>query len=140
MESGGPLGDGSVKRWTPEEKLRLVLGSYEVDNVAAYCEQVGIDRSYLYALRRELESSALTGWSEKRVGRPAKGPEKDAGALEAELGQTREELAKAQEEAAKWEIRSELNAFYVRTIQEHLGKKKSSKGRRNRRGEGGRRR
>jgi transposase-like protein len=57
-------------RWTPEEKLQLVLDSYQADNVQAFCRELGIDRSYLYQLRRELQQFTLEGWGNRKVGRP----------------------------------------------------------------------
>lgn len=113
---------------TPEEKLRLVLGSYQVDNVAEYCRVEGIDRTYLYDLRRELEAGAKDTWAERRPGRPPSvGDDDDAEQLKQDLERTRKELELAREEAAKWEVRAKVEALYVRAYQEAAAKKKSKR-------------
>ncbi len=76
-----------------QRKLALVLGSYATDNMAAYCQEKGIDRSYLYQLRRELEQNATEAWDAKKVGRPRKEREEPT-ARERELEQRYQELEK----------------------------------------------
>jgi len=58
------------ERLTPQEKFELVIGSYQTDNVADYCREKDIDRSYLYQLRREHQESATSAWEAKKPGRP----------------------------------------------------------------------
>ena len=107
-------------RWSPQEKLNLVLGSYQADNVAEYCRAQGIDRSYLYQLRREHEAIALAGWEERRPGRPTKAESVDVQGLQAELEQARDQAAEARDEATKWEIRSELQGYYLHYAEQAL--------------------
>ena len=64
-----------IERLTPQEKFELVIGSYQTDNVAEYCRQKGIDRSYLYQLRREHQAHATGAWEAKKPGRPPSEPE-----------------------------------------------------------------
>lgn len=60
------------ERLTPQEKFELVIGSYQTDNVAEYCREKGIDRSYLYQLRREHQEGATSTWEARKPGRPAR--------------------------------------------------------------------
>lgn len=64
-----------IERLTPQEKFELVIGSYQSDNVAEYCRQKGIDRSYLYQLRREHQAHATGAWEAKKPGRPPSEPD-----------------------------------------------------------------
>lgn len=112
------------KRLSAEEKLKLVLGSYQSENIAEYCRVQNVDRSYLYQLRREHEAMALAGWEERRVGRPPKTESADdAETLREELERARKEAAAAREEAMKWEVRSEIQGFYLRVAEGDLKKK-----------------
>lgn len=113
----------SGKRLSAQEKLQLVQGSYQAESVADYCRSNNIDRSYLYQLRRELEAAALAGWEERRPGRPAKSDVVDVEATLAELQQTREQLVLARDEATKWEVRAELQGFYLQAAEESRKKK-----------------
>jgi len=122
----------SGKRLTAQEKLQLVLGSYQAQSVADYCRSQNIDRSYLYQLRRELESTAVAGWEERRPGRPAKVDDVDAGELRDELEQARTQVAAARHEATKWEVRAELQGFYLRVAEDSLASLKKKDGQPNR--------
>jgi hypothetical protein len=113
----------SAKRLTSQEKLQLVLSSYQAGNIVEYCRDNNIDRSYLYQLRRELEGSAVTGWEKRHPGRPSKADEVDGEAMKAELEQTRQQLAEARDEATKWEVRAELQGFYLQAAEGALKKK-----------------
>lgn len=126
MDQGGAPFERPEHWRTPEEKLRLVLSSYQADNVADFCRQEGIDRSYLYALRREHETAALASWNDRKPGRPPRETE-DARALRDELEKTQRELKAAREEAAKWEVRAEVQGLYARAYQEAAAKKKSQR-------------
>lgn len=65
----------SPRRFTPEDKLRLVLGSLSAGNVQAFCRENGVDRTCIYAWRRELETAALDAWRQRHRGRPRKLPQ-----------------------------------------------------------------
>lgn len=108
----------SDPRLTAQEKLKLVLGSYQADNVADYCRANNIDRSYLYQLRRELEGIAMEGWEGRRQGRPAKAVGVDVDVLSKDLEETRQQLAQARKDATRWEVRSELQGFYLQVAEE----------------------
>lgn len=112
----------SGTRLTAQEKLKLVLGSYQADNIADYCRVSKIDRSYLYQLRRELQDIALEGWDGRRPGRPPKAAD-NLDVVRAELDQTRDLLAQARDDATQWEIRSELQGYYLQVAED--GQKKT---------------
>lgn len=92
------------KRLTPQEKFDLVIGSHQSDNVADYCREKGIDRSYLYQLRRELEAGATGAWEAKKPGRPPAEPDEidseRVKELECRLNETQEQLKDAKFESA----------------------------------------
>ena len=116
------MADHEQQRLTPSEKVALVLGSYKVNNIAAYCQEKNVDRSYLYQLRRELEAAALEEWTERRVGRPAKEDGSSLETLQMELGETRQQLQEARQEAVRWELRSEVQGYYLENIEKALKK------------------
>jgi hypothetical protein len=58
------------ERLTPQRKLELLQGMIQAKNIKEYAEQVGLDRGYLYELRREMEQASLDTWSKKAIGRP----------------------------------------------------------------------
>jgi transposase-like protein len=58
------------RRFSPDEKLGLVLRSYRARNVRGFCRRHGVDPATLYRWRRELARLALASWSNQRVGRP----------------------------------------------------------------------
>ena len=62
----------SLRKFSPEDKLRFVLESLGAGNIEAFCRDKGIDRTCLYAWRRELEIAALNAWRQRRRGRPRK--------------------------------------------------------------------
>jgi transposase-like protein len=95
-------------RWTPEEKLQLVLDSYQADNVQAFCRERGIDRSYLYQLRREHEQFTLEGWRSRKVGRPRNETDGEPLELKQALEESRERYRELESEAAKLRVQAEM--------------------------------
>ncbi len=92
------------KRLTPQEKFDLVIGSYQCDNVADFCREKGVDRSYLYQLRREHQAVATGAWESKKPGRPpVERDEVDSESvkeLQRRLGELEEQLDDAKFESA----------------------------------------
>lgn len=87
-------------RLTPQRKLELVQGMLQVKNVKKYAEQVGLDRGYLYDLRREMEQASLDAWSQKTVGRPPQpAPDPDIVRLQTAFEES-------DEKAKIWEVRA----------------------------------
>lgn len=117
-----------AERLSPQRKLELVLGSYSTDNLAEYARSQGVDRSYLYQLRREVEQGALEAWAERKPGRPAK-DEPSAAELGAENDQLRRRLAEAQEAATAWELKAGVNEIYLRAAEAAVAEKKGGPGR-----------
>lgn len=101
--------DGN-RRWTPREKLELVLGSYQTDNVREYSREKDIDRSYLYQLRREHKGSALAAWTARKVGRPPKVAERPRYESLEELSRRCREL---EAQLSSWRIQAELGLAVV---------------------------
>ena len=60
-----------ARRFSPEDKLALVVRSYAAPNIRDFSRECGIDRTTLYAWRRELAQAALKGWQSRRPGRPS---------------------------------------------------------------------
>lgn len=87
-------------RLTPQRKLELVKGMIAADNVTEYAANVGVDRSYLYELRREMEQASLNAWSQVTAGRP---PQSAPGPSILEL---RAQLEESDERAKVWEVRA----------------------------------
>jgi hypothetical protein len=109
--------------WNAEERLTMVLDSYGTDNVAAFCRERGLDRSYLYQLRGDLQETVLEAWAGRGPGRPPQ--ETDPARLLTELEaarQTIQELELATRQlTAKCEVQGLLLGFA-----EHNAKKKPS--------------
>lgn len=97
-----------TKRWTPEEKLQLVLDSYQAANVQAFCRERGIDRSYLYQLRREHEQFTLEGWGNRKVGRPRSETDEDPLALKEALAESRERCRELEDRTAQLRVQAEM--------------------------------
>lgn len=87
-------------RLSPQEKLELVQGMATASNVAEYARERGIDRSYLYQLRDELQGFALQGWEDTTPGRP---PHQQP---VSEVEQLRAENVRLDEAAKVWEARA----------------------------------
>lgn len=101
--------DGS-RRWTPQEKLELVLGSYQTDNVREYSREKDIDRSYLYQLRREHERSVLAAWTARKVGRPSKVTDQPR---HESLEQLKQRCRELEAQLWSWKIQAELGLAVV---------------------------
>jgi hypothetical protein len=93
-------------RLQAEEKLELALDSLKVGNVREYCEEKGVDRSYVYQLQRELKASAKEMWASRKMGRPPKEePRNSDSERVAELTRQNQEL---KEQALRWRVQAEL--------------------------------
>jgi transposase-like protein len=60
-----------ANRHKPQEKLDIVLRSYAATNIVIFSSENGIDRTTLYAWRRELAQAGLASWQRRRAGRPS---------------------------------------------------------------------
>lgn len=98
------------ERLTPQRKLELVQGLIQAKNVTEYAAHVGVDRSYLYELRRELEQASLDAWSQKTVGRPPQ-PEPDP-----TIAKLRAELEEMDEKAKVWEVRARAADLIINAL------------------------
>ena len=87
-------------RLTPQQKLELVQGMMQAKNVKEYAERVGLDRGYLYELRREMEQASLDSWSQRTVGRPPQ-PTPDPDIVKLQTA-----LEESDEKAKIWEVRA----------------------------------
>ncbi len=108
------------ERLTPERKLELVLGMHQAKNVKEYAKQVGVDRSYLYELRREMEQVLLEAWSQKAVGRPPQ-PAPDP-----EILRLQSELEQLDEKAKVWEVRARFSDIILEALESTGALKKTS--------------
>lgn len=115
------------KPLTPEEKLELVRGMRETDNVAEYARQRGIDRTYLYQLAKESDEGALELWSQKTVGRPAR-ETADGGTLARENHKLKKEAKRAKKEAKKWQVQALATGLILEFLDEIGAVKKTSSG------------
>lgn len=115
------------KSLTPEEKLELVRGMRETDNVAEYARQRGIDRAYLYQLAKESDEAAFQLWSQKTVGRPAK-ETADGGTLARENHELKKEAKRARKEAKKWQVQALATGLILEWLDEVGGIKKKVSG------------
>ncbi len=102
-------------RRTPEQKLELVRGMDAATNVADYARQVGVDRSYLYQLRREAEASMLATWRERKPGRPCETEEP-----EAPLGDAyaQKRIKRLEREVRRWQIPAQAMALMLNALME----------------------
>jgi len=120
-------------KWTPEEKLQLVLGSYKVKNLSAYCRKVGIDRRYLYELREDLERSMVSEWSSRKVGRPRKDDADSVDELRARVEALEADRQRMHEEMTTLQVQAEMADFLADVtegvLEEELGRKKKSSSR-----------
>jgi hypothetical protein len=108
------------ERLTPQRKLELVHGMNQAKNIKEYAKRVGVDRSYLYELRREMEQVSLDAWSQKAVGRPSQPPpDPDIMRLKAELEQL-------DEKAKVWEVRARFSDIILEALESVGALKKTS--------------
>lgn len=96
------------RRFTPEEKLELVLQSYRLRNLRVFCKLHGIDHASLYRWRREAVLAALENWRGRRPGRPSRASRETVESLREALGQLAERHAALQREARAWQLRAQL--------------------------------
>lgn len=108
------------KRLSPQEKLELVQGMNTASNVAEYAREQGVDRSYLYQLRHELEKAALQSWGDTTPGRP---PHQQPAP---EVEQLQAENARLDEEAKVWEARAVVANWILDRLNEAGAVKKTS--------------
>jgi hypothetical protein len=109
------------ERLTPERKLELMHGMRQAKNVKEYAEQVGVDRSYLYELRQEMDQAALAAWSQKTVGRPPQAPPPDQ-----EVVRLQTELEQLDEKAKVWEVRARFSGIILEALESVGAIKKTS--------------
>lgn len=109
------------ERLTPQEKLELVQSMSTASNVAEYSRERGIDRSYLYQLRREWEEAALQSWSNTTAGRPPSTPQPAP-----EVEKLLAENARLDEEAKVWEARAVVANWIVDALHKMGAVKKTS--------------
>lgn len=96
------------RRFSPGEKLDLVLRSYRTRNIRAFCRRLGVDPTTLYRWRRELARDALASWSNRHAGRPSVGSRVTVEALQAELEQLLERHEALRREARRWQLLASL--------------------------------
>lgn len=106
---------------TPQQKLELVHGMNSANNVAEYAREVGVDRSYLYQLRREMEEGALQAWTNTVAGRPA-----NSQPLSETLEQQQAEIARLDEQAKIWEARAVVATWILGELEKMGAVKKTS--------------
>ena len=82
--------------------MDFVLRSYSV-NVAEFCRASGIDRTTLYAWRRELTDAALRAWRGRRVGRPSTHDQDTVASLREALRQLSERHRDLEMRARDWQ-------------------------------------
>ena len=108
------------ERLSPREKLELVQGMNTASNVAEYAREQGVDRSYLYQLRHEMETAALQGWDDTAPGRPSRQQPTP------EIEQLQAEVVRLDEEAKKWEARAVVADWILDRLNEAGAVKKTS--------------
>lgn len=113
------------ERLTPQRKLELVRGMNQATNVSAYAEQVGVDRTYLYELRQQMEESVLNTWSLKTVGRPSQ-PEPE---LSPDIARLQAELAESEERSKVWEVRAKVADIILDVVEKAGALKKTTSAR-----------
>ena len=96
------------RRFSPGEKLELVLRSYAIRNIRSFCRRQGIDPATLYRWRRQLSRQALAGWSSRRPGRPSARSCRTVDSLQSKLEQALERQEALQREARRWRLLARL--------------------------------
>jgi hypothetical protein len=95
----------------------------QAKNIKEYAEQVGLDRGYLYELRREMEQASLDTWSKKAIGRPPQpAPDPDIVRLQAKFEES-------DENAKVWEIRARAAEIILEVVKSAGVLKKTSSAR-----------
>lgn len=115
------------RSWSAEEKLALVLESYAAKNLARFCRERGIDRSYLYQLRADLEKIALEDWAGRRPGRPSEEDRAEPGVLLDELKAARETIEGLELQTRKLTAQCEVQGLLLGFVERNLKKKPSSR-------------
>lgn len=94
--------------YSPEDKLSLVLASYQADNVRAFCREHGLDPTTLYDWRRELAAASLVAWGGRRRGRPSTRSRETVDSLRLQLKELAELYRALQGQAERWRLWAEL--------------------------------
>ena len=69
------MSESNRRRWTPEEKLRLVLESLQSDQkVAELCRREGLSPTQVYEWRKQLQGSAKEVFADQRGHRKGEDP------------------------------------------------------------------
>lgn len=92
----------------PEDKLSLVLASYQAGNVRSFCRQHDLDPTTLYDWRRELAAASLAAWKARRRGRPTTRSRDTVESLRAQLKELAELHRALQWQADRWRPWAEL--------------------------------
>ena len=100
------------KHLTPQQKLELVQGMLKAKDVKKYAAEMGVDRSYLYELRREMERTMLEAWSQKNVGRPP------AEAVAPEVAELKAKVEQLEEEAKVWELNARVGEYVLEALKD----------------------
>lgn len=95
-------------RFSPEEKLDLVVRSYTAPNIREFSRECGVDRTTLYAWRRELAQAALKEWQGRRPGRPSTASQETVESLREALRELSERHQALELEARDWQLWSEV--------------------------------
>jgi transposase len=106
-------GPGKRRRWTIEEKLRVVREAVKVSevsevNLGAFLRREGLHQAELERLVEEVEQAARQGLQARQVKRGATAEEKELRALRKELRRKEKALA---ETAALLVLQKKVNAF-----------------------------
>lgn len=103
-------GGGRRKRWTSEEKLRVVLEAAKLDErrLGAFLRREGVHESELERFREEVEEAAQRGFEASRPRRGLSSEQKRIRQLEKELKRKEKALAEA---AALLVLRGKVQAF-----------------------------
>src|ERR1017187_1827056 len=97
----------SQHRHTPQEKLDIVLRSYAATNIMAFSQECGVDRTTLYAWRRELVQAALEVWQGRRPGRPSLATRETVASLRKALRELSERHRALEQEAQHLQVWAE---------------------------------
>ena len=109
------------ERLNSQQKLELVQGMNTASNVSEYAQERGVDRSYLYQLRREMEEAALQRWASTSPGRPLSAQQPAP-----EVEQLQAEVARLDEQAKVWEARAVVADWILDALDKVGAVKKTS--------------
>jgi transposase-like protein len=91
-------------RFSPENKLDLVIRSYAASNIREFSRECGIDRTTLYFWRRELAQAALKDWKGRHPGRPSTAAQETVESLREALQKLSQRHQALELEARDWQL------------------------------------